>query len=103
MYPARSYTAVAVDSRNACSFEFLFCTRGFRALPACAIHFVGSLRSFGDALAPNSALAASLFSCLGNSYGITSLAVSCDGARELAGSQGWSSAVPGWVPAPLSG
>src|SRR5713101_7689432 len=72
----RPQTAGAVNSRNACGFEFLFGTRDFRPPPACAVHFVGSLRCFADALAPDSPLAAHRFSCLGNSYGIASLAVS---------------------------
>src|SRR6266853_5501486 len=102
----RWLTVVAVNSRNACSrscFEFLFCTRDFRPLPACAVHFVGSLRCLVDALSPDSSLAAYRLSCLGDPYGTASLAVSFDVAGELARRQGRTQTVPGQVPAPLPG
>src|SRR2546425_6391407 len=73
-----------VNSRNACRFESLFCARDLHPPPACVVHLVGSLRCSADSLAPGSSLAAYRFTCLGDSYGTASLAVSFNCARELA-------------------
>jgi hypothetical protein len=83
-------TFVTVNSRDACSgscSEFLFHTRDFCSLPACAVHFVGCFRCFAHTLSPDSSLAARRFSRLGNTYGTASLAVSFNCARELARTQ----------------
>src|SRR5208337_286096 len=68
----------AVNSRNAGSFELLFCARDFRALSACAVPGVGRLRRLFDALSPGSSLVAYRFPDLGNSDGTASLAMSPD-------------------------
>jgi len=89
-------------SSRSCS-EFLFRTRDFCSLPACAVHFVGRFRCVADTLAPDASLATYRFSCLGNPHGTASLAVSSDFAGELARTQGRSRSGPRWVPAPLLG
>ena len=99
-------TIVAVNSRNArsCSyFKDLFCARNLGPRPACALYFVGRLRRFAGAFAADSAVAAYRLSGLGNSDGTAPMAVSADSRGELARREIRSSALPGWVPAPLSG
>jgi len=95
-----SLTFIAVTSRDACMrscVEYLFRTRDFCSLPACAVHFMGRFRGLADTLAPDSSLAACRFSCVGNPYGTASLAVSSDPAGELARRQRRSRARPGRV------
>jgi hypothetical protein len=99
---------VAVNSRYACGlnlrcFWFLFCPRDRRSLVACAIHFVGGIRRPSDALSPGSTLAAHRFSWLGNPYRSSSVAVSIDAVGKLAGRPRWCRAIPGRIPASLSG
>ena len=92
----------AVNSRNACSWQFLF-SRSCRLSPAWTIHLVGSLRRFRDAFPPDFEVAAYRVSCLGNSYGTASLAMPSDAARELVRGQGGSRTLSGRVPASLFG
>ena len=77
--------------------------RGFRPLPACAVHFVGGYRRLADALPPGSPVAAHRISSLGNPYGTASVAVSADVAGGLDRTPRRNRAVPRRVPAPLSG
>ncbi len=93
----------AVNSRNACSWQFLFSTRSCRLSPAWTIHLVGSIRRFHDAFPPDFEVAAYRVSCLGNSYGTASLAMPSDAARELVRGQGGSRTLSGRVPASLFG
>jgi len=65
--------------------------------------FVGDLRCFADALPPDSSRAAHRFAYLGNPYRSASVAVSIDSVGKLAGRPRWYRAIPGRIPAPLSG
>ena len=100
---SRSLLYFPKDACGRFGFELLFCTNGFPALPARAVHLVGGFRCFADALAPDSPVTAYRLSCLGNSHGTAPLAVSFYRARELARKQSRSRTLPGWVPAPLLG
>ena len=93
----------AIDSSHACSFGCLFRACGFRPRPACAVHLVGNLRRFRDALSASASLATHRCPRLGNFHGTVSLAMSADAAGELARSQGRRPTVPGRLPAPLYG
>jgi len=81
--------------------EFLLCTRGLRALAACAVHFVGRLRCLVDAIGPDSSRATWRLSGCRNPYG--TVAWLCPWAPLENGFEGKAGAelYPGGVPAPF--
>ena len=102
----RPLVIVAVDSKCACGrlyFSSLFRAGHRRPFPARTFHRLGDLRGIPHALTTASAVAAYRLSCVGNSDRIPSLALSFDFVGELARRQGWRVALPGWLPAALSG
>ena len=96
------FTAVAVNSVNACGPERLFSSCQCRALPARAIYRVGGLRGSAHAISSDSSLAAYPFSDLGNCHGVAAVALSLDTSGELVGTKGGRRAVPGRFPPALS-
>jgi len=98
----------AVNSRYACSlslccFWFLCCTRDCRSLLAYAVHFLGGFRCPSDARSPGSSLAAHRIACLGNPHRSSSVAMSINAVGKLARRPRRNRAVPGRIPAALSG
>lgn len=83
--------------------EPLFRISSFRSPRARALYSVGDLWRRFHTFAPDLALAAYRFACLGDSYGTPPMAMSFDCARELVGSQSRTGAISRRIFAALPG